>query len=394
LDVTGNLNLNGVGRQFIMRGYASVSKLNVFNGQLTIQNSVDIANINIAKPGSVVIIGGPENQRNFGNVSGDGLLIVQGGTNTLKGSNLANFQLLSGKITSDNPLIFGSMLLVGGELAGKAQVTATSVSFSSATVTTCAITTANLDVGGFSTLQAAAKLTLVTAGKVSAPAQFTLNGGSIFSLGAGSQFTQNFPFSLVPGADAPAPTFNNDGTWTSASTATVVVNVQGKGNWVTSASGVLAVTGVTFTIGSGSIAGAWKFLGVIGTLPTLSGTGYVELNGRSFTINSVSIGSLSHFNGDTTINSGSVTNLTVTNGNFIVGTQLNVNLFNFTSGVLSGRTGSVLSAANTVLATASPKNIQKIRLSSTAFTWDCSGLTCPMVATDAQFGTPKKAEEL
>ena len=33
-----------------------------------------------------------------------GLLVVQGGTNTIKGMNLANFQIVSGLATSDAPV--------------------------------------------------------------------------------------------------------------------------------------------------------------------------------------------------------------------------------------------------------------------------------------------------
>jgi len=51
LDITGSLNYNGAGKQFIIRGCASVANLYVMSGQLTIRNDVDINNINIGTGG-------------------------------------------------------------------------------------------------------------------------------------------------------------------------------------------------------------------------------------------------------------------------------------------------------------------------------------------------------
>jgi hypothetical protein len=388
LDITGSLNYNGPSKQFIIRGYASINMLNINNGQLTIQNSVDITNTMIGQGGSVTIIGGPENQRNFGNVSGVGTLTVQGGTNTIKGANLGTLQMLAGKLTSTSPLTFTNAMFTGGELAGKATVKITSASFGSVTITSCAITTANLDVAGFSTLSAGASLTVTGSGKVSTAAQFTLNAGSVFSIAASAQFAQGNNFGVVPGADPTPSTLNNDGTWTSSTNANIVVNTQGRGAWVSTASSNIAVTGVTFTIGSAQVAGVWKFLGVTGTIPTLNGGGLVELNGKVFTIGTSSIGTLNHVNGQTTITSGTVGTLSVGNGNFIV-SKLSVQSLNFTAGVIAGATtsGSTLNSARTMLNGEAPKFVNNLKLISDEINWSCLGGSCQIVTNNAVFQT-------
>jgi len=388
LDITGSLNYNGAGRQFIIRGYASVNNLNVMNGQLTIQNSVDIANTMIGQGGSVTIIGGPENQRNFGNVSGVGTMTVQGGTNTIKGASLGTLQMLAGKLTSTTPLTFNNVMFTGGELAGKATVKVTSSSFGSATITSAAITTTNLDIAGFSTLTGGASLTVTGSGKVSTGGQLTLNGGSLFSIAASAQFAQGNPFGVVPGADPTPSTLNNDGVWTSSSSANIVVNTQGKGSWVSTATSTIAVTGITFTIGSGQVAGTWKFLGVTGTIPTLSGGGYVEINGKTFIIGASSIGTLSHLNGQTTVTSGTVGTLSVANGNFII-SKLSVQSLNFTAGVIAGSSssGSTLNSASTVLTGEAPKFVNNIKVASDEINWNCLGGSCQVVTNNAVFQT-------
>jgi len=272
-------------------------------------------------------------------------------------------------------------------------VKVTTTSFQSATITSAAITTTNLDIGGFTTFNGGASLTLTGAGKVSTASQFTLNAGSIFSIAATAQFAQANNFGLVPGADPTPSTLNNDGVWTSSTNVNIVVNTQGKGSWVSTATSTLSVTGITFTIGSAQVAGIWKFLGVTGTIPTLGGGGYVELNGKTFNIGVSSIGTLNHLNGQTTVTSGTIGNLSISNGNFIV-SKVSVSNLNFTAGVIAGSapTGSTLNSVATLLTGEAPKFVNNVKFASGQINWNCMPGSCQVVANNAVFQTASQTE--
>jgi len=359
-------------------------------GIVTIQNTVDVTSAAIATGATVQWIGAPDQIRNFGNVTGDGTLIIQGGTNSLKGASLSNLKLLSGKLTTDSSLAFGTLNLAGGELSGKGSVKATSTSLVSVSITGITLTTTNLDTSGFTTLLTA-RLILTGAGKSSTSSQLTLNAGSVFQIAATGTFTQGTPFTVVPGADPLRPAIKNDGTWSSTSAATINVDVNGQGKWLFSQVSTLTANAVTFSIGSAAIAGYWKFVGVTSTIPAITGGGTLEVGGGVTTITSSGIGTLLHQSGKSTVVSGSVTNLNVSNGDFIV-TGLNVGTFDFLSGNVQGIGGkSTINASTVNLFGEQSKFINNIAVIGIVINWNCLGGSCQVVANNAVLNTaPKK----
>jgi len=299
-------------------------------------------------------------------------------------------QLVSGKLTTDSAISFSNLALQGGEFSGKGSVKSASTLVQSVVVTGLTITSTNLEISGFTTLQAAT-MVLTGTGKVSASSQFSLNAGASFQITSTAAFTQANAFSLVPGADAPRPTLKNDGTWSSGAAATINVDVTGAGKWQFGQGSTLVANAVAFTIGSATVSGYWKLVAVTATIPMLSGAGTVELGGGSTTtIANSAIGHLLHTSGKTTITSGSVSNLNVTNGDFIVA-SLSVGTLSFTSGNIKGTgtsaSSSTIKASTVLISGEAPKTLSNITVSAAAINWNCVSGSCQVVNNNAVFLT-------
>jgi len=324
-------------------------------------------------------------------VTGSGVLIVQGGSNTLSGSSLATLQLVSGKLTDDKTASFTSLVITGGELTGKGKVTVTSTQIGSGTISGISLQTTNLELNGYATLNGAV-ITLTGTGKVSGPAQFTLNGGAAsFVISSTATFSQSSDFGLVPGADPNPPFVRNDGSWLSSAPANIVVNILGNGKFSFATGSQLAVTGVNFATNNLDIATTAKFLGVTGNINSLTGGGYVELNGKTFTITTASVANLTHLNGQTTVSTGNGINyLSVANGMFQT-SRITVTTFNFSAGTVQGTGSSSITATRTYFTGDVPKFVTSINVISKYISWAC-GTSCQIVSNGGVVANPASSE--
>jgi hypothetical protein len=314
-------------------------------------------------------------------------LVVQGGTNSIKGSNLGNFQLVSGLVTSDTPLTFVNFGVTGGELRGKAAITATTSTLGNAALTSATLTTQNIDVAGFFNL-GGSSVTVTATGKVSSPAQFTMTNGATLTFASTCRFIQGNTFGLVPGGDPNPPLFTNNGVLNSTSSFSIVVNVRGTGTWNFAAGSALQVTGVIFNAAAGIVSSSWKFLGATASIGSLSGSGVVEVNGKQFLANIISLGTFNHLNGATQFDSGTVGTLNLALGQVNVTTTLAATTINFSSGTLAGtylnQKLATVTATTAILTGNAPKFFANLNLYSPGLVYNCgNGGACQIILNNA-----------
>jgi len=228
--------------------------------------------------------------------------------------------------------------------------------------------------------------------KEPAPIVFT----TMFVIASSATFNQDNDFGLVPGASSTPPSVRNDGTWTSTANTNIVVNTMGAGSFVFQAKSMLSVTGVNFATNSIEVDTMATFLGVTGNIGALSGKGNVSLAGKQFSFGVVTINSLNHVTGATTIASGNGVNyLSVQNGNFIVNGELSCTNFNFTAGTVSGQGvgTSSIRATNALFSGSVPKFVTNLAVTADFISWNC-GDSCQLVNNAGQLSNPSSKKVL
>jgi len=139
-----------------------------------------------------------------------------------------------------------------------------------------------------------------------------------------------------------------------------------------------------------------SFLGVTGNIGSLSGKGNVSLAGKQFSFGVVTINSLTHVTGATTVASGNgVSYLSVQNGNFIVNGELACTEFNFTAGTVSGQgvAASSIRATNALFSGSVPKFVTNLAVTADFISWAC-GDSCQLVNNAGQLSNPMPKKKM
>eukprot|EP01125_Pyxidicula_operculata_P010962 TRINITY_DN359_c0_g1_i1.p1 TRINITY_DN359_c0_g1~~TRINITY_DN359_c0_g1_i1.p1 ORF type:complete len:601 (+),score=195.14 TRINITY_DN359_c0_g1_i1:1760-3562(+) len=394
LQIPGSVVFGGApGKKVTFRGYSFVASLNANGGSVEINDAIDFGTLSLASGSSLELIGSPDAARTFGSVGGSGTVNCRGGTNTFKGLNVAAFNLISCTFLTNSSLSVGSLVVTGGNLKGKGNITATSTKLVNGNFDSIFVGTNNLELAGFTQL-VGAKFQLTGTGSVTASSQFTMTSGSAFSLTSTARLGQGNSMKLLQSGQDQPPLFTNDGAWVSTSDLTIAVNTKGNGSWQLGKGSQVTLTGISFNAGSVDLTSASLLAqAAVIDIDSVSGPngGVFDVNGNTVTVNNLEISVYRQQIGATQFSTGTVGTLTVKGGTVTVNQGGSIYNLDFQAGtIIGGGSGVILNSSNTTLTTKEPKRLQSVSVYSSAISYKCPNDSCQLFADHAVLATPPK----
>jgi len=279
----------------------------------------------------------------------------------------------------------------GGSVQGTATLSVGSATLSNAQIVNTPLTTSNLDLAGFSTLNGGS-LTVTGLGIVSETSQLTLGMGALFFVTGAAQVSQSSPLQILPSGTSQTPSFKNDGKWTSTSTLTLDTLTSGAGNFQFGNGGSVVATGIKFSINSLLLTSStFTSIGSTVNINSVDGSGgTINSQGQSFVVNgTMNVGTFNHQNGITNVVTGNVGTLTIQSGTFnVTGNGIKVGTLNFQGGSIGSHAQSVnFVNTNTMITTNSPKTISAVTISTDALTLSCGAQQCQLILINAEITT-------
>jgi len=363
----------------------------VGGGTFILNDDVTIGLAKVSSGASVTMIGANTVNRVFSDVSGQGTLNIQGGTNTFHMMiNINQVSLSGGVLVADTKQCnVETFSQTGGTIGGAATFSAGTATLSNAVINNTPVTVSTLNIKGFSTLNGGS-LTVTGLGVVQAASQLTLGSGALFAVSATAKVSQGFPLLILPSGTL-VPTFSNDGKWTSTSALTLNTLTTGSGSFELGSGSSLSATGITFTTNSVLLTSStFTSVGSIINIASIDGTGGTILSqSQVFTVSgAMNVANYTQQNGQSKIASGSVGTLDVQTGNFdLTGMGMTVGTLKFEGGQIAGTSTNAITATTTVITGNMPKTLSAITISSAAITLSCGSNQCQLETLNAQLTT-------
>jgi hypothetical protein len=402
-DVTGTFSFTAASAAYTatIRGTSNINTLSITAGTVVLADNVMVTSANLAG-GTLDLIGSESSQRTFGDITGSGVLKIEGGSNSFTTlTNIGNVQLIGGSlIASSKSATINDLIQSGGVLAGPAPLTIGSGSFANAQISSAQLNVGTFTLNGYTSLSSST-LTITQNGVISKDTQVTLSPKSTFSVGSNAVVSQSAAFEiLATSSSTPAPQFQNDGQWTSTSNLVLFVPTSGKGIFQFATGSTTSITGITFSAGS-IIATSANFsaIGSSVNVGSIAGTGYFATSGNDFTVTqSINCNTFTQTNGVTKFGNGAITNLNFITGTISVtgpqpptGPILGVGTFNFQGGIFSSLAEtSPVSVSNFILTGTQPKTLNSASLTAGYLELNCGTTQCQLFTESAHLYSGKK----
>jgi hypothetical protein len=397
LDITGAFQYTASSAAYsaTIRGAANIATLTVTEGTVILADVVTINSANIANGASLELIGSAASIRKIADITGAGILRVEGGTNIFNTlTNIGNVNLLGGSLSAlTKAATIGDLSQTGGVLEGPAPIIVTTGSFSNAQISSLNLTVDTFTLLGFVSLSSSS-LTISQNGIISQTCQITLSPGSSFTVSNTASVSQSAQFVISKSSSQnPAPTFTNDGQWTSTSELSILITTQGKGNFQLATGSTTSITGISFTTGS-IIATSANFTSVGSTFQatSIAGTGRFISQGNTFDVSgSINANSYTQTNGATSVGTGTIVTLDIQSGTFTIngpapptGALLSLTSFTFEGGLLSSLSATSNVAITTLALTGTqPKTFSDVTVNAALLKLDCGSTQCQLFTQNA-----------
>jgi hypothetical protein len=383
---SGSAGVNSVSIQ----GDATIATLSINGGTVTLSDNVNVASTTVSSGAILTLIGGTTSSRNIHDITGDGTLAVQGGTNNFDTLSGISSVLLQGGVlnTNGNTVTIGNLQQSGGTLTGSATITIGTFTLTNSNIQGPTISTSNLNVKGLAALDDTT-LTVTSLGVISASSQFTLANGAQFVVSSKGKVSQSAPFKLLPSGSDQPPLFTNNGIWTSTSDFLLVVNTRGSGSFQLGQGASISISGIAFNIDSLTLTGAtFTVTGSVVTINTVNGQGgVITAEGRQFLVTTLNVDTYTHTNGDTEIGSGTIGTLDVQTGTVnVTGSGATIGVLLFEGGQISGNNPSatvVLTIGNATLTGNQPKILNNLTAKFQELNLKCGPQQCQLFTQDA-----------
>jgi hypothetical protein len=394
-SVPGTVDFEGgVSTSLTLRGTTVINSLIVGGGNVILNDDVTISTASVASGATVTMIGATSVNRVFDDISGAGVLTIQGGTNTFHTmSNINTVNLAGGILLADTKTCtIGSLFQTGGIITGQATISANSATLANAVITNTPVTAQNLELKGFVSVNGGS-LTVTVLGVVSFSSQVTLANGAVFAVGKTAKVSQAAELQILPSGTSNAPVFQNDGKWTSTSVLILDLLTKGQGGYELGSGASITLNGITFSGQSLLLTSAnFTSIGASVTLGSIDGKGgIIKSQSDLFVVTgNMNVDTFVQENGVTNIATGNIANLDVQTGVFnVTGPGASVGALFWEGGQICSAPGSatILSATSTVVTGTQPKTLSSITLSSVSITISCGFQQCQLFTFDAKYTT-------
>jgi len=393
LNVPGLLDFEGSSSSNILTilGTAYVATLQVGGGNIVLNDDVTIGLAKVANGAQVTMIGANTVQRVFSDVSGQGTLNIQGGTNTFHTmSNINNVILSGGILAADTKQCnVGTFSQTGGSISGTATFSANIATLSNAVINNTPVTAATLNLKGVANLNGGS-LTVTGTGVVQGNSQLTLASGALFYVSTAAKVSQGFPLQVLP-SGVPPPTFKNDGKWTSTSPLTLNTLTNGAGSFEIGSGSSLSATGITFSTTSILLTSSiFNCIGTTFTVGSIDGTaGTIVFASQTFTVTgSMTVSNFTQKNGQANIATGTITALDLQSGTFdVTGSGLTATNFTWEGGELLGTGSNAVTVMTATLTGTMPHQLSSITLSAPTVLLSCGASQCILESLNARLTT-------
>lgn len=404
LDVSGTFQYSASSAAYAatIRGTANIASLSVTSGTVILADDVSVTSATVNGGATLDLIGAGTSTRKIGDITGAGLLKVEGGTNTFSTlTSIGNVQLMGGtlsiltKAATINDLIFTS-----GYLQGPAPLHVTTGTFSNAQIMNLPMTIGVYTQTGFTALTGSS-ITIAQNGVISQNCQLALAPGSTFSVASTGVVSQSAAYEIVKTSlNTPTPSFNNDGKWTTTAPLSILIATTGSGIFQLASGSMVTLTGIQFA--TGSIVSTASTLTAIGsdvTVGSISGSGTFQAQGNTFTVTgTLNCQSFVQTNGVTNIGTGVVSSLDLQTGSFTIngpapptGSLLSVASFTFEGGSLASIAPTAPVSINSFsLSGVQPKTLNNVSVSAGTLTLDCGSQQCQLFTQDAHLSSGSK----
>jgi hypothetical protein len=392
---TGNLNVPGIFTfqgsatdALTIRGSATLANLQVVSGIATLADNVVITTVRVESGATLNTIGALTVHRTIGEISGPGILQIQGGNNSF--TTLTNFGsvMISGGIfkVDGRPATIINLKTTSGIITGRTPISITTATLTSAEIIFSPLSVTTLNLDGFTNLEGASISVLGTA-IISNPAQLTLSDGAVFSINRTAVVTQSATLKILPSGGVPPPVLLNQGRWSSSAELDIVVETRGTGTYELGALSTTTINGVHFNSGPVTLTGKFNSLGGTTTvIESITGSGTVTTEATHFAvIGNVATNLFTHINGLTTIPTATISTLDIQSGLFnITGAGVTANTLNFEGGTISATTPSgTLKVGALTLTGTQPHTLENIAVTANSLTLSCGPQQCQLFTINA-----------
>jgi len=395
LSVPGIVDFEGgVSTSLTLRGTTVVNSLVVGGGNVILNDDVTITTASVAAGATVTMIGATTVNRVFADISGAGVLSIQGGTNTFHTmSNINTVYLAGGILSADTKTCtIGNLVQTGGIITGQATISANSATLSNAVITNTPVTSQNLELKGFTSINGGS-LTVTVLGIVSSNSQVTLANGAVFAVAKTAQVSQAAQLQILPSGTSNAPVFQNDGKWTSTSALTLDLQTKGQGAYELGSGATITLNGINFAGQSLLLTSAtFNSIGATVNLGSVDGKGgIIKSQSELFVVTgNLNVDTFTQENGITNIGTGNIAKLDLQTGVFnVTGPGASVGSLTWEGGQLcaSPKSATIVTATSSVLTGNQPKTLTDVTLSSISITVSCGPNQCQLFTLNAKFTT-------
>eukprot|EP01123_Difflugia_compressa_P003710 TRINITY_DN14_c0_g1_i3.p1 TRINITY_DN14_c0_g1~~TRINITY_DN14_c0_g1_i3.p1 ORF type:complete len:608 (-),score=166.98 TRINITY_DN14_c0_g1_i3:185-2008(-) len=394
-QVPGTLSYQGGQTDsFTILGDATIASMMVTSGTIILNDNVTVSSTTLTAGATVNVIGPATSIRKFGDVTGQGIVNIQGGTNSFSSlTSVGTVQLSGGALIANNKAsTISTLVQTGGQIQGGAGLSIGSATLTNAGIVSTPITASTLRIHGFSQISASA-LTVTASGVIEIDSQFTLSNGASFVVAPTAQVTQSGQFQILPSGSTVASTFSHNGRWTSStSDLKVLVGTNGNGQFQFGSGASMEITGVTFLTGSISMTSA-SLTSVASyiTVGSISGTGTIQSNGQTLVVtDSFQASSVTVQNGFASAGKPSITSFDLQFGTFnITGTAGSIGTLLFEGGSIGGAaSGSTVLTVDSLTVTGTqPKTLASLSTVFTSLNMNCDVAQCQLFTSKAKLSS-------
>jgi len=384
----------GATNVFTLRGAATLASLNIMGGTTTINDDVTITATTVQTGAILNLIGITESKRAIADITGAGILQVQGGSNAFaKMTNIGTVLLQGGIISADaSPLSIGTFEQTGGILTGKANVIINSATFTNADIILSPVMVSSATFKGPSTFNSSV-FTISQTGVIATDTQLTLSDTAQFVIATTAQVAQSAPMSFLPASPDHPPIFRNNGRWTSTSSLNLVVNTQGTGAFLFGTGSQLMLSGIPFNTNSLTLTAAnFTSVGSTVSIGSVSGTGVINAQGQQFVVSGALAASVVNLvNGIVQCATANIARLDAQSGVFnITGSGATVTTLTWEGGTItapSTATTTTLTVSSLVLTGTQPKTLSYLTATTQTLSLSCGPQQCQLFTLNASLTT-------
>eukprot|EP01124_Arcella_intermedia_P004249 TRINITY_DN1238_c0_g1_i1.p1 TRINITY_DN1238_c0_g1~~TRINITY_DN1238_c0_g1_i1.p1 ORF type:complete len:612 (-),score=97.18 TRINITY_DN1238_c0_g1_i1:36-1871(-) len=385
-----------------IRGTANIANLDVAAGTVILADDTSVTSATVNSGATLDLIGADASTRKIGDITGSGLLKIEGGTNTFSTlTSIGNVNLMGGTLSVlTKAATINDLMFTNGYLEGPAPLHVTTGTFSNAQIMNLPLTVSVYTQTGFTALKSSS-VTISQNGIISQNCQLALGPGSTFSVASTGVVSQSAGLEIVKTSmNTPAPSFNNDGKWTTTAPLSILIATTGSGVFQLASGSMVTLTGIQFATGSiVSTASTLTAVGADVTVGSISGSGTFQAQGNTFTVTgTLNCQSFVQTNGVTNIGTGVISALDLQTGSFTIngpapptGALLSVATFTFEGGSMSSISKTApVAVTSFTLSGVQPKTLSNVSVTAGTLTLDCGSQQCQLFTQDAHLSSGSK----